>query len=348
MGCLKTADDISLFSHVGTVGSPPQTVEQLATATSVPAPLLKRIVRHLTTRGVLADHADAPGSCSATHISAALATREGSAGIRAAFDLYLPTYLGMPRFLQEHAYEMPTDSRNTVLQAEWKATGKTLFECLRQPERNSQAEDFHLLMQFLTKGRRSFLEVCDMRELLGRRAAATPADTVAPKLFVDVGGGTGTDAIAFRSDFKDAPGAVELQDQPNVIETARKAGVEEQNVELRAVDFFEPQPSQGARFYYMSSVLHDWPDQDAKRILENIVAAMRPGYSTLLLSENVLPEVGCHPHLSAMDLTMMNIVASKERSENDWHALLTEVGLEVLKVHSIPSCLKSVLECELR
>ena len=103
-----------------------------------------------------------------------------------------------------------------------------------------------------------------------------------------------------------------------------------------------------SRFYFLGSVLHDWSDEDAKRILDNVAKAMKPGYSTLLLSENVMPDAGCHPHLSAMDMTMMTLLASKERSEGDWHRLLGNAGLKIVMVHTIPSCLKSVLECVLK
>ena len=107
-----------------------------------------------------------------------------------------------------------------------------------------------------------------------------------------------------------------------------------------------PQPVYGARIYYMGSVLHDWPKQDARKILRNIVPAMAKGYSTLLLNENVIPATGCHPHLSALDLTMMALFGSKERTEEDWRELLESEGLRLVAIHTIPSCLKGVLEVE--
>ena len=45
----------------------------------------------------------------------------------------------------------------------------------------------------------------------------------------------------------------------------------------------------GARAYYMHSVLHDWPDEVAATILGRVKDAMRPGYSRLLINENVIP-----------------------------------------------------------
>ena len=101
---------------------------------------------------------------------------------------------------------------------------------------------------------------------------------------------------------------------------------------------------QGAHIYFLGSVLHDWPDQKAAEILRQIVPAMDKDQSTLLLSENVIPATRCHPHLSALDLTMMTLFGSQERTKSRWTELLTSAGLNLVAVHTIPSCLKSVLE----
>ena len=120
----------------------------------------------------------------------------------------------------------------------------------------------------------------------------------------------------------------------------------EQGIECQAYDFFKPQPVQGARIYFLGSVLHDWPDQDARKILRNVTSAMTRGYSMLLLSENVIPTTGCNPHLSAMDLTMMTLFGSQERTVEHWRKLLESEGLKLVMIHTIPSCLKSVLKVE--
>ena len=74
---------------------------------------------------------------------------------------------------------------------------------------------------------------------------------------------------------------------------------------------------------------------------------MARGYSKLLLSENVIPATDCHPHLSAIDLSMMILFGSQERTDKHWKELLASEGLDLVAIHTIPSCLKSVLEAEL-
>lgn len=97
----------------------------------------------------------------------------------------------------------------------------------------------------------------------------------------------------------------------------------------------------------MGSVLHDWPDAEARKILRNLAPAMKKGYSTLLLNENVISAAGCHPHLSALDLTMMTLFGAQERTEAQWREMLMLEGFKLVAAHSIPSSWKTVLEVEL-
>lgn len=342
--CLKIADDLDLFKHTGVQGSTPTSIDALAAATSAEPALLKRIVRYLAARKVLIDDAEAPGLYHATHTSEALATREGSSGIRYAYNVALPAILEAPKFLKNSGYRTPTDGRNGIFQQIHGLRDLEIFEYFQLPDNKHLAEDFNMLMKFTTSGRGAFWDVCDMGSLLRRRGSAASST----HLLVDIGGGTGTDAASFRAHYAQTPGTVELQELHGVIEATRAAAAGIGDVSLRVHDFFTPQPVQGSRFYFMGSILHDWPDADTKRILGHVTKAMEPGYSTLLLSEYVLPDTNCHPHLSAVDLTMMTHLGSRERSEGDWHDLLETAGLDIIKVHTIPSSLKSVLECELK
>ena len=81
-------------------------------------------------------------------------------------------------------------------------------------------------------------------------------------------------------------------------------------------DFFESVPASGDA-YLVSVVLHDWPDQQAQRILANIAAAGGSG-ARLLMLEFVVPP-GDTPHLSKMsDLSMLVMMGGKERTETEW------------------------------
>ena len=61
-------------------------------------------------------------------------------------------------------------------------------------------------------------------------------------LLVDVGGGLGHDAEAFRKSFPNLPGRLIVQDLPASIKQAAPVG---RGIEMMSHDFFSPQPIQG-------------------------------------------------------------------------------------------------------
>ena len=103
----------------------------------------------------------------------------------------------------------------------------------------------------------------------------------------------------------------------------------------------------GARAYYMHSVLHDWPDVKSREILANIVTAMTPGYSKLLINENVIPSTNAYWESTSLDIVMMAIFSSMERTEKQWHALVGSAGLKITKIWTAQRGVQSLIECEL-
>lgn len=93
--------------------------------------------------------------------------------------------------------------------------------------------------------------------------------------------------------------------------------------------------------------MHDWPDEDCQTILRNIAASMTPGYSKLLMNENVIPDKGADWQATALDIVMMADFASKERTERQWHKLVESAGLRVVKIWAVQTSTESLLECEL-
>ena len=135
---------------------------------------------------------------------------------------------------------------------------------------------------------------------------------------VDVGGGTGA---LLRAVGEQAPGAgLVLFDRPQV-----DAGSDLPSV---GGDFFDAVPA-GADAYLLSRVLHDWPDDDAVRILRTCRSAMRPD-SRLVVVEAVVPERACDdPEAVRMDLHMLALLGGRERTVAELAALLEAVGLHL-------------------
>jgi hypothetical protein len=68
----------------------------------------------------------------------------------------------------------------------------------------------------------------------------------------------------------------------------------------------------GARYYYYSAILHDWPDAECVNILKIVADAMRPGYSKLLINGIVLRETGATYFEACKDFGMMAAMSAKD------------------------------------
>lgn len=97
----------------------------------------------------------------------------------------------------------------------------------------------------------------------------------------------------------------------------------------------------------MHSVLHDWPEEVCLKILANITAAMKPGYSKLLINENVIPDTGAQWEATGLDIMMMTLLSSRERTRENWETLLNKANLKIVKVWSARNGAESLIECEL-
>lgn len=126
-----------------------------------------------------------------------------------------------------------------------------------------------------------------------------------------------------------------LFDQPSVV-----AG----DLEMRAPElagrcdvvggsFFESIPA-GADVYVMKAILHDWEDPEAVAILRRIREVI-PATGHLLLVERVIgpPNEDIEGRLS--DLQMLVMPGGRERTRDEWAALLQEGGFELQDVRSI-------------
>jgi len=62
----------------------------------------------------------------------------------------------------------------------------------------------------------------------------------------------------------------------------------------------------------MHNILHDFPDMEAKKIVKQIIPAMKKGYSRLLVWEHVLPDRAAQVNACLLDWVMMTFYASRE------------------------------------
>lgn len=97
----------------------------------------------------------------------------------------------------------------------------------------------------------------------------------------------------------------------------------------------------------MHSILHDWPDNKCQEILTNLAKAMKPGYSKILINENVIPDTDADWQTTSLDIIMMSIFASQERTERQWQALAESAGLKIVNIFTAEKGVESLIECEL-
>jgi O-methyltransferase len=125
-----------------------------------------------------------------------------------------------------------------------------------------------------------------------------------------------------------------LLDRPEAVQSAAQrlagAGLADR-AECRMGDFFDAVPG-GADVYLLSRVIHDWPDADARRILERCREAMALG-ARLLVVDAIVPERALDgPEAIRMDLHMLMLFGARERAEEEVRRLLAAAGFVLRRV----------------
>ncbi|KAI9163892.1 O-methyltransferase mpaG [Paramyrothecium foliicola] len=138
--------------------------------------------------------------------------------------------------------------------------------------------------------------------------------------------GVGHDLEEFRGHHPSAPGKLILQDLPVIVSRLQNLSPA---ITAMGYDFHTEQAIKGARAYYMHSVLHDWPDKVCDGILTRVKEAMRPGYSKLLINENVIPTTGA----------WMGVVVARHDHKGP--------GLKIVKIWGAGRGVESLIEVEL-
>ena len=229
-----------------------------------------------------------------------------------------PSYMYFPEFLRKNHYINTVDPSNTPWQLGWK-TDKTPFEWLHaNPTHMGYFLPWMMAQRF---GMPIWLDVFPYENELGTNTTHTTP------LFVDIGGAMGHQCVAFKERFSQLPGRVILQDLPQVISNVPS----NEGVEAMAYNFWEPQPVQGARAYYLRNILHDWPDEKCRVILENTKSAMTAD-SVIIIDEMVIPSQNVPWRAAQLDITMMTCLAAQERTQKQFEAVLTSAGLKLVKV----------------
>lgn len=142
-----------------------------------------------------------------------------------------PSIQKLPEFLKGTQYKDPQDSANTALQKAFNTNQPAFIWLQTQPEKMG------FFQEYLTTNRAGMPTFLDVYPILEKATGLSPERV----LFVDVGGGFGQQAIAFREKYPQLEGRVIVQDLAPTLAHALK----HPDIETAEQDFFQPQTIKG-------------------------------------------------------------------------------------------------------
>ncbi|MEM1168531.1 MAG: methyltransferase [Cyanobacteria bacterium P01_H01_bin.35] len=159
----------------------------------------------------------------------------------------------------------------------------------------------------------------------------------------DVGGGHGYMLSSFLAKYPHLRGTVLELESVIANDTklwAAKLGVEER-CQYLAGDMFKAVPSADA--YIMKMILHDWNDEECVHILDYQRKAT-PSGGRVFIAEHIIPDPST-PHFAKLfDIHMMCWGTGRERTQEEYAALLERAGWKYMKTWFPSSGLMGVVE----
>ncbi|KAI1196277.1 putative O-methyltransferase [Nemania serpens] len=309
----RIAVEMNLFRYISEKRGP-ITSHELASLSGGEEELIIRLLRVLVPVGLLDEVSEK--TWQAKPVTHAMASEGIAAGYRMVGEILMTGAQQSPKYLRNNGYRCPTDPRAGFVQYAFQ-TELTTFELIgTMPD---TFKDFNAFMGREVGARKKWVEWYDVS---GRLIHGAKQDV---PLLVDVGGGKGHDLVRFLEFHPDVWRLI-LQDLEPVLRSAPDLPSE---IEKMPYDFFTAQPVKGARAYFFHHVFHDWSDRKSLEILKQVVKAMTPGYSKLLIHEMIVPEKGASMVHATLDIAMMCFGGGKERTAKQWEQLLEVAGLRV-------------------
>eukprot|EP00026_Physarum_polycephalum_P012046 Phypoly_transcript_12312.p1 GENE.Phypoly_transcript_12312~~Phypoly_transcript_12312.p1 ORF type:complete len:342 (+),score=44.39 Phypoly_transcript_12312:86-1111(+) len=189
------------------------------------------------------------------------------------------------------------------------------------------------------------------RAMTGFSTAISPAHALSTQYgfsdvqhLVDIGGGHGFLTVEILRANPHLRGT--NFDLPHVIDEAKEKKPEhweavKSRFEYASGNFFESVPH-GADVYLLKSIIHDWEEAKAIQILKTLRSAL-PDHGKIVLVEQILKETGDVAG-ALLDLHMMVILNSRERTEAEYRKLLDKAELTLSRVVALSPGVYSAIE----
>ncbi|KAL8941132.1 MAG: hypothetical protein Q9216_002431 [Gyalolechia sp. 2 TL-2023] len=333
---VRVAIDLGLFEYFIEAGPEGRTVDDVVAKTGADEILSPRLLRSLAAIGLLTQLDQ--NRWASTPRTRACSIPTYRSGLKFINDFIYPVFQKMPESLAKSNYRCPQALQGPLQDTyDTKLAG---FDFIMEPRWAETLKDCNLFMQGRREGSVSWLEFYPFAEKILAESKSGKQEV----LVVDVGGGLGHGLLELKEKFPTIEGRLVLQDLPKTVQQAGNgAGI----FEPMAHDFFTPQPLRGCKAYLIRQVLHDWPDKECQTILSNLAAAIRPGYSKILINEIIVPDMGASDFITACDLVMMGLSGGMERTESHWRTLLASAGLRIEKIWTLDEQTESVIQAVL-
>ncbi|KAK7714917.1 hypothetical protein SLS57_006989 [Botryosphaeria dothidea] len=346
--CLNVLNYFDFWSAVPLEGS--ASYAEIAQRVSLPEDVVQRVIQHGTTLRIFAETEPGKKTSRVQHTSRSAALARNS-GLRALTSTILDD-AGAPMMVLNEALQRYSRGKPALTQ-DMSQTAFALFHSGGVYGQHTNSWD---LLEKDGEGdkkgwrSRNFVEfmryVKEIFHLEGVVLDSHDWKSVGKATVVDVGGSAGHDAVVLARNFPEL--SITVQDLSKV-KSEFDASVPEEfrdRVKFMEHDFFQPQPVQ-ADVYMFKMILHDWPDQEAAKILRALVPSLKPGARVLLFEYiGSHDESGDGPALprsiqqmgTATDLRLMALFNAKERPVDAWKHIfkLADERFEVSNVKANP------------
>lgn len=314
--------DLNIFTTL-CANPNPTGLQEILAATSASPTLFTRLLRSMASFGLIVE--TAKDMFTSNRITQALAHPDVIGAFPHVTHLHALTAQVLPRYLRDHNYQDMTDTRDLPFHLALD-TNLPPFEWMMQHPEQMKALGHAMQIE----RRQSWVDSYPISSQIGGFKAADDS-----ALLVDIGGGFGQQAVAFKAQVTSNSGPIVVQDVASTLNHAPAID----GIDFQEHDFFTPQPVRGAKFYYLRHILHDWTDEDSVRILQNIIPALT-SESRIVIDEVVMPDTKVPWQCAFMDLTMSSSLGGRERSRDEWDILLSSAGLQIEEVHTYDNVVK--------
>ena len=145
---------------------------------------------------------------------------------------------------------------------------------------------------------------------------------------VDVGGGEGEFLLSILELHPELSGVVfDLPGGPCSTESSSDGAERCSHV---TGNFFDSVP-EGAEAYLLCGVVHDWSDEFAVTILRNCRKAMGKN-GRVLIVETIVPETNSPSFSKLLDINMMVMTSGRERTRSEFHTLIEAADLRITRI----------------